>query len=402
MAATPRVESEIDSIHKQRVTELQKLAKGQISETLGNPTTELCMESDYSGDIYEHKINQGQEKMATMEGGDDAISKRGSLPAADNGVCSMMKSMEESFTRSSETQLTLLSQIANSLAMIDKNNKQTDTNESTCSEKESVDVDDLFDRDSAVSDSGVMNESDCSDTILSELEDLYKEKIEFGPPVNEKLARVVKSAIQTPLTKEQIQTLSEKHLTPTNCPDIRVPKVNKELWEAFKGKHSADLALQNAQKSMCLALVPLIKSIEVMVQKGDTKLVQEFTKDAFRCLAHGLQAINNKRKDLIRPALPMKYRKVTEHEVPVTEMLFGDDLEQRVDELDKQTKRVAKFSSQPFLGQQRYSKEYNPSKGIKPGHQSVGRKWMPQAKVPRHQGKSHPYHRDTFNNLRRK
>ncbi|KAH3822947.1 hypothetical protein DPMN_124741 [Dreissena polymorpha] len=48
-----------------------------------------------------------------------------------------------------------------------------------------------------------------------------------------------------------------------------VPKVNKELWQAFKTARPADLAMQACQKYMALAMVPIIKTLDIFVNNGD-------------------------------------------------------------------------------------------------------------------------------------
>ena len=188
-------------------------------------------------------------------------------------------------------------------------------------------------------------------TFLTDVEGLYEENRQFGDKVDDQLAGLVNKAIGRPLKEDTAKELASKYLTPINCQRLDVPTVNKELWSALKDKREGDLALQAVQKSIKLALVPTIHALEVLKTDGNIEKLQEFVKDIFKVLAHGIYTCNRKRKPLIKPGIPSKYRKVCDMDIPVTSNLFGDDLEGKVDEIEKQEKRVNKLggSKPPFL-----------------------------------------------------
>ncbi|KAH3857159.1 hypothetical protein DPMN_099759 [Dreissena polymorpha] len=54
---------------------------------------------------------------------------------------------------------------------------------------------------------------------------------------------------------------------------MTVPKVNKELWQAFETARPADLAMQACQKYMALVMVPIIKILDIFVNNGDKEEV---------------------------------------------------------------------------------------------------------------------------------
>ena len=65
--------------------------------------------------------------------------------------------------------------------------------------------------------------------------------------------------------------------------------------------------------------------------------------DSFRMLAHEKCIANRKKEALIRPAIPANYRKVCNLD------LFGDSLDSKIEEIDKEDKRIKKFIPDSFL-----------------------------------------------------
>ncbi len=73
--------------------------------------------------------------------------------------------------------------------------------------------------------------------FMSELNQLYAEKVQYGPKVDEQLAVLSSKAMENPLSDDQLKGLSEKYAVLENCSKLQViiDTCNKELWTAFKG-----------------------------------------------------------------------------------------------------------------------------------------------------------------------
>ncbi|XP_045203356.2 uncharacterized protein LOC123556590 [Mercenaria mercenaria] len=267
-----------------------------------------------------------------------------------------ISNMEESFRKREEAQTEILANIVLNVAKM----QQTLDKE----KNQSPDVGELINANEEDELDGLLNggthdvSEDMSSDFLSDLVNDYEKKTVFGPCVNETLGKLVSNAVDNGMSEEDDKKLCEKYLVPENCQVLRVPKVNRELWNAFKLKRAADLALQTSQKYLSLAMVPVIKSIEVLMEKGDVQQVKDLTKDTFRLLSQGLNVTNRKRRALIRPAIPAKYQKVCEGEGPTSEFLFGEDLDQKVENCEKEERRSQKLGghqgnhrSTSFLGQ---------------------------------------------------
>ena len=70
-------------------------------------------------------------------------------------------------------------------------------------------------------------------------------------------------------------------------------------------------------------------------------------------LTHGVYTANKKRKQLIISNVPFKYRKVVAIDTQTTEYLFDDNLDTKVEEVEKEEKRANKlcYQDNAFLGQ---------------------------------------------------
>lgn len=194
--------------------------------------------------------------------------------------------------------------------------------------------------------SDIVDNSDegSDDTFMHEFEGLYEENKKFGPVIDDKLSQLFNRAIDKAMPDDQQKDLSDKYLVPANCERLEVPVVNKELWTALKEKREGDLAMQTVQKYLKLAMVPNLMALEILKNKGDQTKLPQLIKDSFKIIANGLHHCNRKRKALIKPGLPVKYRKVCDVDTPVTRNLFGDDIEAKVDEIEKEERRSQKLS----------------------------------------------------------
>ncbi|CAC5386379.1 unnamed protein product [Mytilus coruscus] len=103
---------------------------------------------------------------------------------------------------------------------------------------------------------------------------------------------------------------------------------------------------------MCMTttLLMVVKSLNVIKTRGNMYEVKSMTKDMFKMLTYGIYTANRKRKQLITPGVPHKYRRVTDVNTPVVDYLFGDNLDTRLEDLEKEDRRINKLSfNDPFF-----------------------------------------------------
>ncbi|CAG2218445.1 unnamed protein product [Mytilus edulis] len=359
---------------KRRTKEIYKIKSGKVSETVGNHDTDMNTIS----------INRSSDAMRMPEG--SAILRMSGNPESEsetndheNNNSPTMKDMMNKFSSMEKSQTEIMANLAvNILQLQDKVSGKESNKTKTHSQKESdrtvtVSVSDIPEL-SDISDDDMESEEEqddqdvgCSlDQMLDEvdedffleLEKEYQEDKKFGPEIDSAMAKLAETAIEKPLKDEEYQKLADKYLVPENCKKIKVPLVNRELWKVLKTKREGDVAMQKVTQTCSSALVMVLKALNIIKTKGDMSETKPIFKDLFKVLTHGICTANRKRKQMIRPIVPAKYRKLCEVDTPVTEFLFGDNLDEKVDKLDKDDKRSDKLSMESggvFLGKRKHN-----------------------------------------------
>ena len=69
-----------------------------------------------------------------------------------------------------------------------------------------------------------------NDDLLSEITTSLSSSDEAGPPVSDKLTKLVNDKFQTEYTVEKSKEIVQKYKVPSNCHELYVPIVNSEIW----------------------------------------------------------------------------------------------------------------------------------------------------------------------------
>ena len=219
--------------------------------------------------------------------------------------------------------------------------------------------------------------------LLDKLSKNMKSREKLADPINPKLAEIVNDLLSNGVSDDMVKEQKEKYCRPENCDFLTVPKVNEEIWQhAIDTLRAKDLKLQNIQKSVLTSLTVVVQlmdktmsAIEKNTAVSRTELLDGCS-EAVSLLASANQDINVRRKELWRPELEETYKGLCTYSKPVTTLLFGDNLPQKVKELadtqrmhsriDKRKMtnrrgpfaRFQPFQHKPFLGRG-YRKQAN-------------------------------------------
>ncbi|CAC5416880.1 unnamed protein product [Mytilus coruscus] len=350
MDNSPRDEEMLDAI-KRRTREIYRVKTGKASETPQRPVQQDVDETGPSAINNIGERSTGND--LTMQALWDKISN-----------------MVDVNKRQIESHTEIIANLAANMLTVqdaDKDDNEVNlinnNNESDLSDNGLEDISDDDDDELNIDDIVDANDDAENKAFLDELEKMYEEPKKFGDSIDNQMAKLVDQAINKPMKTETLTKLEELYLVPENCKRLQVPKVNKEIWRGFKSKkqRDLDLALQNVQKCMTTTLLMVVKSLNVMKSGGDMNEVKNTTKDMFKMLTHGIYTSNRKRKQLITPGVPFKYRRVTDVDTPVTEYLFGDNLDTKLEDLEKEDRRINKLSfNDSFLEGRRMEKRPGP------------------------------------------
>ena len=92
-------------------------------------------------------------------------------------------------------------------------------------------------------------------------EDLFKDTEDWGPKVDEGVAKRVNSACAKRPAKEQFSSIQKKYLRPENCHFLKAPRVNPaELWDGSQDKaKSRAYSFQSFQKNLIKGIKPVMQ-----------------------------------------------------------------------------------------------------------------------------------------------
>ena len=185
-------------------------------------------------------------------------------------------------------------------------------------------------------DSGATNgqRDESPDGLLDEIAQSLDETERTDEAVAEKLADIANKRWLQMLSDEKLKEKLEKCPRPVNCDKIIVPKVNPEIWGKLSRQAKGnDLQFSRLQTHLTKVGHIVVKSTDLLLKaKADSSksyiddLVRMNT-DAIALLGHVSFEISQRRRESIRPHLHKDYAALRSSTMPVTNLLFGDELQ---------------------------------------------------------------------------
>ena len=140
------------------------------------------------------------------------------------------------------------------------------------------------------------------------------------------------------MDKEEEETFLQMFLPPRNCGKMKVPRVDENVWMKLEEKQRReDKHLQVLEQLVLqsqLALQPVMEYFLKKEGKEEDELLGRLQKSA-KISSFLNKKLVAKRRTLLRPQLEEKYQVLAKKDLPITEHLFGEELEKKVEHLDK-------------------------------------------------------------------
>ena len=131
-----------------------------------------------------------------------------------------------------------------------------------------------------------------------------------------------------------MKELVQKYSVQENCKQLVVTRVNPEVWRACSPKtRDNDLKLQQIQRSIVTSLRHLAILSDQLLNfsnmLGSTNLNEllNYCSDTIALICSANREINLKRREHIKPDLHFDYKLLCSQHVPITQFLFGDNLQ---------------------------------------------------------------------------
>ena len=204
------------------------------------------------------------------------------------------------------------------------------------------------------------------DTLLDEIVQSMNETEDTDAKILEKLAKIVENRWLNKLSDGQLKEKTEKYLRPANCDNFITPKVNPEIWERLdRQTRGRDFKLSTLQSTTTKVGYICTKATEFLSQarrenkSPDIEQLIRMHTDALGPLGHISFEISKRRRDAIRPNLNKEYATLCASHVPITKMLFGDELRTQLNHIRASNKISNTTSTQG--GNKGYSKQRGPT-----------------------------------------
>ncbi|XP_068757998.1 uncharacterized protein [Montipora capricornis] len=175
---------------------------------------------------------------------------------------------------------------------------------------------------------------DESDSLLDEIAQSHTDTEKTAPKVTEKLAKIVNLRWLNKLDETNLKEKADKYFRPINCDRLITPKVNPEIWGRLdRQTRGKDLRLSNLQTILTKVGNITAKTTDMLLKaraedgKVDVDNMVRMNTDALALLGHVSFEISQRRRDAIRPTLHKDYATLCASHVPITNFLFGDELQ---------------------------------------------------------------------------
>ena len=183
------------------------------------------------------------------------------------------------------------------------------------------------------------------------VQDLDSEQL--GPNVSDQLAQVINKTLRSKLSEEKLKDKKNTYLRPQNCETLEAPRVNPEIWTQLQPTtRSRDIRLQKVQSLLLKGLMPLVELLETCRQSKDTTAVPDkgtmikLVLDSITLLSQANGELNCRRRAMIKPDLNEKFQQICADHVPVTTLLFGDEVAKTLQDIAS-TNRVSQQVAGP-------------------------------------------------------
>ena len=181
--------------------------------------------------------------------------------------------------------------------------------------------------------------------VLNVIEQFYSTG-DTGEKIDDKLAGVLSKMLrQQPSDVKMIEKLNS-FKRPLNIAELEPTRVNPEIWSSLQSKtRSLDIKIQKVEQAMLKSMVPIISCVELLLKndKCDQKTLITKLLDSVAIISHSNHELNLRRRELIKPDLNRQFASLCSSQVPITGLLFGDNLSQKCKDIQETNKLGQKF-----------------------------------------------------------
>ncbi|CAC5388615.1 unnamed protein product [Mytilus coruscus] len=229
----------------------------------------------------------------------------------------------------------------------DMNNNQTKNISAPSELYSDISSDESYDSDDeACSENEVDNDIEKAENenVLESMKDFISSVEKTGPKINYGLASYMNQGLRTRVNEEKNKDLTKKYDKPANVCSLKDPRVNIGIWKQMTPQNKdVDVKLQRLQNLLSKTACPLIYMMDMFVDKSSKKEgmsreeLQTYAvtcRDTYQLFQACYSKITFRRRSFIKGDIQPQYKGLCDDTTPVTDMLFGDDIKEKIKELD--------------------------------------------------------------------
>ena len=191
-----------------------------------------------------------------------------------------------------------------------------------------------------------------NDDLLSQISNSLSSSDDAGPPVSEKLSKLVNDKFQTEYTVDKRKEILQKYKVPSNCNELFVPKVNSEIWTKLNANSKrSDIRTSVLQDTLVKVSSAIIVTVNDLLSHREKKISPDYKTliprltDSVALIGHVHKELSFKRRDAIRPYLNQEFKQACSRTLKPGKFLFGEDLPKTLQELKTTNKLMTSITS---------------------------------------------------------
>ncbi|XP_028518407.1 uncharacterized protein LOC114576281 [Exaiptasia diaphana] len=224
--------------------------------------------------------------------------------------------------------------------------------------------------------------------VLDDILQEFELEEAFSAPVDTNLASIVNKLARSKMSDDKLKEKLNKYNRPQNCEKLITPKVNSEIWAKISSStRSRDVKLQKIQTMLMKATTVLVGLADKLVKNEKDNSTVKSMFDSIAFISHANIEISHRRRDFIKPDLNKAYQQICSDQVEITDNLFGDDLPQKIKDINA-TNKVGNT----LLDKKKHSKSYHYDNRKHYSSKNEGRSgWKTQTSYNKYQNSQRQY-----------
>ena len=223
-----------------------------------------------------------------------------------------------------------------------------------------------YDEGQPVSKKPKMELDNIHNPLLKSMKQALIQSEETSPPIDEIHANILNRLFTNGLEDNKFRDLCKQIVRPENCDKITTVKINNQIWaKLYPNTQKQDTTFQTVDTAITKGSAAIAQISNYFLQNSTNENLDDGLKTKFQelfevasnslgLLGHAHYQLCMRRRELIKTDLTNEFKsQLCSTNVPVTTLLFGDDVENRIKDISKTnfvTNKLSQKSRGAFRG----------------------------------------------------